>query len=76
MAKEDPKPHKEDPIMSPNEVGRLVNKTGNTIRQWIKDGLLRAIKYPGRAGQFGVRRSEALKLIRNSGLGGDFTDGN
>jgi len=68
MAKQAVPTHKEDEILTPNEVGAMVRKSGNTIRQWIKDGLLEAIKYPGRVGQFGVRKSEAMKLISNSAL--------
>lgn len=61
--------HKEDRIMSPNEVGKMIGKCGQTVRNWCKEGLLDFVQYTGRPkGHFGIRRSDAVRLISNSAL--------
>lgn len=69
--------HKEDPIITPTEVGKMIGKSRATVISWIKDGLMEAIRFPGEPGRFGVRTSEALKLLQNSALAEKVqTDGN
>lgn len=58
----------DDEIITPNQVGLLIGKSGQTVRNWIRDGLLTYVRFPGSPGSIGVRRSEALKLIHNSAL--------
>ena len=38
-----PPTHEDDPIMTPEAVGRLVGKSGNTVRLWVRDGLFRSV---------------------------------
>lgn len=61
-----PPTHKEDPILTPTEVGRRIGKAPNTIFGWIKDGLLEAIPQPG--GRWGVRESTVNRLLAGSNL--------
>lgn len=62
-----PPTHKEDPILSPAEVARRIGKSGPTVIEWIKSGLLRAIWMHGR---WGVRTSEVNKLLEASEIKG------
>ena len=67
-AKGDVLTHKEDPILSPNQVAKMINKAPGTVLGWIRDGLMDAIKYPGEPGRFGVRESVVMNLLSNSAL--------
>lgn len=55
-----------DPPLTLSEVARRVNKTPQTVRRWIHDGLLKAIRLP--SGLFGVKKSEVEKFIGASAL--------
>lgn len=61
-----PPTHEQDPLLSPSEVARALGKHPNTIYQWIRDGLLDAIRHP--SGRVVVRRSVVNKLLTNSAL--------
>lgn len=61
-----PPTHSDDPLITPEEVARRIGKTGPTVRQWIKDGLLKAIRQP--SGLFMIRTSEVNKLLGASAL--------
>ena len=63
-AENEPATHKEDPLITPTEVGRMIGKSHITVLNWIRDGLLAHVRYPD--GRFVVRRSVVLKLLRNS----------
>lgn len=56
-----PPTHEEDPILSLSEVGRQLGKTPTTISNWIRDGLLQAVRMP--SGLFGVRKSAVNKFL-------------
>lgn len=58
--------HEEDPLLTTGEVARQINKSEQTIRNWIMDGLLKAIRTPG--GLFNIRKSEVNKLLGASAL--------
>lgn len=61
-----PPTHEEDPFMSPSEVAKALGKHQNTVYNWIRDGLLNAIRHP--TGRIVVRRSEVNKLLSGSAL--------
>lgn len=56
-----------DAPLNLSEVARLCGKTQPTIKRWIIDGLLTAIRMP--SGLYGVRRSEIQKFLGGSALG-------
>jgi hypothetical protein len=58
--------HADDPILTPSEVGRQIGKVPQTVLNWIRDGLLPAVKMP--TGLWGVRKSEVNKLLAGSSL--------
>jgi excisionase family DNA binding protein len=62
----DPPTHAEDPILSASEVARQLGKVPQTILNWIKDGLLTAVRQPG--GRLCVRKSEVNKFLGGSAL--------
>lgn len=51
--------HHEDPMLAFSEAGLLVGRTRETIRRWVNDGLLKAIRDPS-----GLRRIRKSELIR------------
>jgi len=61
-----PPTHKDDPLLSPTDVGRQLGKSPQTISRWIQDGLLKAIPLPG--GRVAVRKSEVNKFLGGSAL--------
>lgn len=63
---ESPPTHAEDPILTPEEVGRRIGKTGQTVRNWIRDGLLEVVRMPNELP--GVRQSEVNKLLAGSAM--------
>jgi excisionase family DNA binding protein len=62
----DPPTHQDDPLLTPSEVGRQLGKSPNTIVNWIRDGLLNAVRMP--SGLWAVRKSEVNKLLTASAL--------
>ena len=74
QARQEPKTHKEDPILSAPDVARMIGKHQNTVRSWINDGLLEAIPFPGHKGRYGVRRSVVMRLLSNSSLADRITE--
>lgn len=71
MAKErtrqtDPPTHEEDPLLNVSEVGRQLGKAPATILNWIRDGLLNAVRGP--SGLWSVRKSEVNKFLGGSAL--------
>lgn len=64
----------DDPFLTPEAVGRKLNKSGVTIRRWIRDGVLTGIRYPSKFGRssFGVRTSEVQKFIDGSAMDAKF----
>lgn len=63
---DNPPTHEDDPFMSPSEVAKALGKHPNTVYNWIRDGLLKAIRLP--TGRLVVRRSEVNKLLSGSAL--------
>ena len=61
---DEPLTHEQDPILSCGEVGRQLGKNRTTIWRWCNDGLLKAIRMPGKPGQVGVRKSEVNKILK------------
>lgn len=57
---------RDDPLLTVSEVAEAVRKHPDTIRRWVTDGLLRAIRLP--SGLFGIRKSELDKFIGASAL--------
>lgn len=51
----------DDPILTPEEVGRRLGKSGTTIRRWINDGLLDYVQNP--KGLPGVRQSDVNRYL-------------
>ena len=58
--------HEEDPILTPEEVGRRLGKSGTTIRRWIHEGLLTFVPNP--RGLPGVRESQLNQFLGGSAL--------
>jgi hypothetical protein len=56
----------DDPLLTLSEVGRAMNKSPQTIKRWVMDGLLRAVRLP--SGLPAVRRSEVNKFLGGSAL--------
>jgi len=59
-------PHAEDPMLSLAEAGRLVGRSAGSIKNWIKDGLLRAVRDP--SGLSRIRQSELEKFYGATAL--------
>ena len=55
-----------DAPMNLSEVARVCGKSPQTIKRWILDGLLTAVRMP--TGLYGVRRSELRKFLGASAL--------
>lgn len=66
LARQDEPTAKDDPLLSPVEVARQLGKHPNTIRSWIRDGLLAVVRMP--TGLFLVRKSLVNNLLRASAL--------
>lgn len=56
-------PHREDPLLSASEAGRLIGRTHTTIRRWIADGLIVAVR-----DERGLNRIRKSELIRFTGV--------
>ena len=58
------------PFNSVEEVARLADRSAYTVRRWISDGLIEAVRVPGTGpkGRLLIRREELKKLI-DLGLG-------
>lgn len=56
-------PHRDDPMLSMSESGRLIGKSHTTIRRWIQDGLLAAVRDAR-----GIHRVRKSELIRFTGV--------
>lgn len=48
-------------LLKPEDVARLLNVSSSTVRRWITEGHLPAIRTPGR--RLRIREADALKLI-------------
>lgn len=59
-------PQNRDELLTLADVGRQIGKTRATISNWVRDGLLEAVRLP--SGLPAVRRSEVNKLLANSAL--------
>jgi excisionase family DNA binding protein len=55
-----------DRFLNLSEVARACSKSHTTIRRWIQDGLLTAVRMP--SGLYAVRRSEVNKFLGASAL--------
>lgn len=55
-----------DTVLTMSECARRAGKSPQTIRRWIFDGLIRAVKHP--TGIPGVKESEFNKFYGNSAL--------
>jgi hypothetical protein len=58
----------DDPVLTMSECARRASKSPQTIRRWIIDGLLKAVRHP--SGIPGVRQSEFERFYGNSALAG------
>ena len=56
-------PHRDDPLLSMSEAGRLVGRTHTTIGRWVNDGLIDTVR-DGR----GLRRIRKSELIKFTGV--------
>jgi excisionase family DNA binding protein len=56
----------DDRFLNLSEVARACSKSHTTIRRWIQDGLLTAVRMP--SGLYAVRRSEVNKFLGASAL--------
>lgn len=65
-AEQSPPTHKEDPLLTITEVAERLGKSHTTIRRWIDDGLLPAVRMP--SGLFNVRQSEANRFLETTTL--------
>lgn len=56
-------PHREDPLLSASEAGRLIGRTHTTIRRWISEGLLESVR-----DEKGLNRIRKSALIKFTGV--------
>lgn len=56
-------PKKEKEFYTPGEVGELFQVLASTVRIWIKDGRLQAIRLPGN--ELRIPASEVKRLANN-----------
>ncbi|TWU22461.1 hypothetical protein Pla52o_35170 [Novipirellula galeiformis] len=56
-----PPTHKDDPILTYTEAGKMIGKHRSTVGRWVKDGLLKAARHP--SGLPGIRKSEIDKIL-------------
>jgi excisionase family DNA binding protein len=60
--------HQNDPLLHLSTVGRCIGRHGMTIRRWIDEGILKAV----RVGTLHkVRKSEVAKLLEHSTFADD-----
>lgn len=60
--------HKEDPLLTLQEVARYVGKHRNTVKKWVETGVLRARKLPPVGGVPHVRQSDLNRFLDGSAL--------
>jgi predicted site-specific integrase-resolvase len=53
-------------LLSPEVVGRQIGRSGETVRSWIRDGILAAIRLPN--GLFKVRKSQVNAILSASAI--------
>lgn len=57
-----PATHKDDPLLNLSEAARRIGKAQPTVRRWIAEGLMKAIRLP--SGLFAVRESAVNDILR------------
>lgn len=62
----EPATHEEDPLLTPEEVGRRIGVAGRTVRRWCADGLMEHIRTPG--GLWKIRTSDVNRFLAGSDL--------
>lgn len=58
--------HQNDPLLHLTTVGRCIGRHGATVRSWIDQGLLKAVRV---GSLWKVRKSEVAKLLSHSTFG-------
>lgn len=59
-----PLTHQEDPILSFREAGRRIGRSGQTIRRWADEGLIKVERIPGeKPWDLGIRESEVNRWL-------------
>ena len=58
--------HEDDPMLSYSEAGKLVGRTHTTIKNWVREGLLRSFRDP--SGLHRVRKSELTRFYGGTAL--------
>lgn len=58
--------HEDDPMITFSEAGALIGRSHTTIRNWVRDGLLRAFRDP--SGLRRIRRSELTRFYSGTAL--------
>jgi hypothetical protein len=58
--------HEEDPLLTLAEAGRMVGKSPSAIKNWLRDGLLRATRDP--TGLSRIRQSELERFYGATAL--------
>lgn len=53
----------DNPLLNLTEVGKMCNKTRQTIASWVRDGLIPAVRGP--AGTTLIKRSDVYKSFPN-----------
>jgi excisionase family DNA binding protein len=59
-------------LLRTEQVAKLLNTSPATVRNWIRLGLIEAVRLP--SGQYRVRREDLDKLLRREGQGPDLRD--
>lgn len=64
-----PATHKDDPILTPEAVGRIIGTSGNTVRRWIREKLFHSddiVRKPNDL--YGIRLSAVRRHLSGTGM--------
>jgi excisionase family DNA binding protein len=53
----------DDPLLTVEEVARIVRVNPETVRRWLRDGLLRGVRPGSRRLGYRIRRSELQRFL-------------
>jgi len=63
----------EKAFYTPDDVARLLGFSPETVREWIRDGILPAIQVRGKKGRYRIRRGDFERFLEEQSAGGKGT---